>query len=103
MKDQLAMIPSVGCLLLGLSGWTVAAESPFHDMPDSPRSLPADNLPPFRMLDANGNLVPLPAMPPGGLHRSANAPPESSAPGPSMPLEQPSNPAAARAIGLAWP
>jgi uncharacterized protein GlcG (DUF336 family) len=62
------------------------AESPFHDKPASPRSLPADNLPPFRMLDDNGNLIPLPPMPPGGLHRGAGAPPESTAPGPSLTL-----------------
>jgi uncharacterized protein GlcG (DUF336 family) len=63
-----------------------AAESPFHDKPASPRSLPADNLPPFRMLDDAGNLIPLPSMPPGGLHRGANAPAESEARGPSMNL-----------------
>ncbi len=69
------------CLIAVIAG---AAESPFHDKPASARSLPADNLPPFRMLDDNGNLVPLPPMPPGGLHRGANAPLESTAPGPSL-------------------
>ena len=50
----------------------VAANSPFHDAPASPQSLPADNLPPFRMLDDKGNLVPIPPMPPGaGMHRGA--------------------------------
>ena len=73
-------------VLLLMGGWQRAAESPFHDKPASPRSLPADNLPPFRMLDANGNLIPLPEMPLGGLHRGAGAPPESLARGPSMNL-----------------
>src|SRR5580692_580348 len=71
---------------LVIAGWLRAAEGPFHDKPASPRSLPADNLPPFRMLDANGNLIPLPEMPAGGLHRGAGAAPESVARGPSMNL-----------------
>jgi uncharacterized protein GlcG (DUF336 family) len=63
----------------------LAADGPFHDAPASPRSLPADNLPPFRMLDDSGNLVPIPPMPPGaGMHRGAGSPPESTAPGPSL-------------------
>ena len=61
-----------------------AAESPFHDRPASPRSLPADNLPPFGMLDDNGNLVPRPPMPAGALHRGPGAEAESTAPGPSL-------------------
>jgi uncharacterized protein GlcG (DUF336 family) len=73
-------------VLLGMAAWSRAAESPFHDKPASPRSLPADNLPPFRMLDDNGNLIPIPELPPGGLHRGAGAPPESLARGPSMEL-----------------
>jgi|SRR5580658_381817 uncharacterized protein GlcG (DUF336 family) len=73
-------------IMLAMAGWLCAAEGPFHDKPASPRSLPADNLPPFRMLDENGNLIPLPEMPPGGLHRGAGAPPESVARGPSMNL-----------------
>jgi uncharacterized protein GlcG (DUF336 family) len=60
------------------------ADSPFHDQPASPRSVPADNLPPFGMLDDRGNLVPVPAMPAGALHRGAGAPPESTAPGPPL-------------------
>jgi hypothetical protein len=63
-----------------------AAERPFHDKPESPRSLPADNLPPFRMLDEKGNLIPIPPLPPRGLHRRAGSPPESSARGPSLAL-----------------
>jgi uncharacterized protein GlcG (DUF336 family) len=63
-----------------------AAVGPFGDKPDSPRSLPADNLPPFRMLDAQGNLVPLPALPPEGLHHGPGAAPESTARGPSLAL-----------------
>jgi uncharacterized protein GlcG (DUF336 family) len=61
-----------------------AAEGPFHDKPESPRSLPADNLPPFRMLDDQGNLIPIPPLPPGGLHRGSA--PESTARGPSLEL-----------------
>jgi uncharacterized protein GlcG (DUF336 family) len=81
-------IPLIGAaaVLLVMGGWLWAAEGPFHDKPASPRSLPADNLPPFRMLDADGNLIPLPDMPPGGLHRGAGAPAESLARGPSMNL-----------------
>ena len=66
-------------------GW--AAEGPFHDKPASPRSLPADNLPPFRMLDDQGNLIPIPPMPPGAkLHGGPGAASESTARGPSLDL-----------------
>jgi uncharacterized protein GlcG (DUF336 family) len=61
-----------------------AADSPFHDKPASPRSLPGDNLPPFAMLDDGGNLVPVPPLPAGGLHRGPGAPPESTARGPNL-------------------
>jgi len=61
-----------------------AAESPFHDKPASPRSLPADNLPPFGMLDDAGHLVPAPPIPPALLHRGPGSPPESTAPGPTL-------------------
>lgn len=83
-KSIVQMGATAGLMIMG--GWLWAAESPFHDKPASPRSLPADNLPPFRMLDENGNLIPLPEMPSGGLHRGAGAPPESLARGPSMDL-----------------
>ena len=72
--------------MAGLFSFTQAAIGPFGDKPDSPRSLPADNLPPFRMLDAQGNLVPLPALPPEGLHHGPGAAPESTARGPSLAL-----------------
>lgn len=63
----------------------LAADGPFHDAPATPQSLPADNLPPFRMLDDKGNLVPIPPMPPSaGRHRGAGSSPESTAPGPSL-------------------
>jgi len=63
------------------------AQNPFfHDAPASPRSLPADNLPPFNMLDEQGRLVPMPPIPPGALHRGPGMPPESSAPGPGLAL-----------------
>jgi uncharacterized protein GlcG (DUF336 family) len=54
------------------------------DKPVGPQSLPGDNLPPFNMLDANGNLVVPPPPPPGGYHKGGHAPPESTAPGPSL-------------------
>jgi uncharacterized protein GlcG (DUF336 family) len=69
-----------------LIGASRAAVGPFGDKPDSPRSLPADNLPPFRMLDAQGNLIPLPPLPPGGLHHEPGGAPESTARGPSLAL-----------------
>jgi uncharacterized protein GlcG (DUF336 family) len=81
---------TVLCAAAGLlaHGWSAevsaAAESPFHDKPASPRSLPADNLPPFGMLDDAGHLVPAPPIPPALLHRGPGAPPESTARGPSL-------------------
>ncbi len=61
-----------------------AADSPFHDQPASPRSLPADNLPPFAMLDDQGNFIPTPNIPAAALHRDRNSPPESMAAGPDL-------------------
>jgi uncharacterized protein GlcG (DUF336 family) len=63
-----------------------AADNGFHDQPASPRSLPADNLPPFGMLDDNGHLVPMPPIPAGALHRGPGSAPESSARGPTLDL-----------------
>ena len=62
---------------------TYAAVGPFGDKPDSPRSLPADNLPPFRMLDRDGHLPPVPSLP-AGLQHGPGSKPESSAAGPSL-------------------
>jgi len=71
------------CALGGAEAY--GAESPHkHDKPASPQSLPGDNLPPFNMLDANGKLKPPPPMPPGGLHRGPNSPPDSTVPAPSL-------------------
>ena len=61
-----------------------AADSVFHDRPASPRSLPADNLPPFGMLDDTGELVPTPPIPAGGLHRGPGSTAESTARGPTL-------------------
>jgi uncharacterized protein GlcG (DUF336 family) len=74
--------------LLAAGGATVPAiaDSLFHDKPASPQSLPADNLPPFGMLDAQGNLVPVPDIPASALHRGPGAPPESTAAGPNLKL-----------------
>jgi uncharacterized protein GlcG (DUF336 family) len=63
-----------------------AAAGPFNDQPASARSLPADNLPPFGMLDQHGSLVPTPPMPAGVLHRGPGSVPESSARGPALAL-----------------
>jgi uncharacterized protein GlcG (DUF336 family) len=68
----------------GLGLAHAAADSPFHDRAASPRSLPADNVPPFAMLDDNGNLVPAPPVLPSVARRGPNAEPESTAPGPSL-------------------
>jgi glc operon protein GlcG len=57
-----------------------------RDLPAGPQSLPGDNLPPFNMLDAGGRLKPPPPMPPGGLHRTPGAGPDSTAPAPSLEL-----------------
>jgi uncharacterized protein GlcG (DUF336 family) len=79
-----------GTVLVGAGltvGLALAAPDPvFHDKPASPRSLPADNLPPFGMLDDQGQLVPTPPIPAGGLHRGPGSPPESTARGPSLEL-----------------
>jgi uncharacterized protein GlcG (DUF336 family) len=63
-----------------------ADTSVFHDQPASSRSLPADNLPPFSMLDDSGRLIPTPPLPASALRRGTGSPPESSAPGPSLQL-----------------
>jgi uncharacterized protein GlcG (DUF336 family) len=61
-----------------------AAESPFHDQPASARSVPADNLPPFGMLDEHGNLLPTPPMPASALNRGPGSAPETSVRGPTL-------------------
>ena len=71
----------VGCWVRVMS-----AEPPFHDKPASVRSLPADNLPPFGMLDDGGRFVPAPQLPKGTLHGGPGSPPESTARGPSLEL-----------------
>jgi uncharacterized protein GlcG (DUF336 family) len=78
------MVICVSCAACGGLGIAGAADSVFHDKPASPQSLPADNLPPFGMLDDHGKLVPTPPMPAGGLHRGPGSPPESTARGPSL-------------------
>ncbi len=72
-----------GCALLGCMAIS-AVLGANGDKPVGPQSLPGDNLPPFNMLDANGNLVQPPPPPPGGYHQGPHAPPESTAPGPSL-------------------
>ena len=68
---------------LCLGALVYAAARP-PDRPAGPRSLPADNLPPFGMLNAAGELVPIPTDLPDALHRGLGAPPESTAPAPSL-------------------
>ena len=65
---------------------TTQADSPFHDKPASPRSLPGDNLPPFAMLDDTGHLTAVPNIPASALHRGPGAPAESNAKGPGLEL-----------------
>jgi uncharacterized protein GlcG (DUF336 family) len=87
MKSIRSKALLLGGLLLGVMSAAVviaAADNGFHDKPASPRSLPADNLPPFGMLDEHGELVAMPPMPAGGLHRGPGSPPESTARGPSL-------------------
>lgn len=86
MKTTAGISLFLSISMAGLFGYSRAAVGPFGDKPDSPRSLPADNLPPFRMLDAQGNLVPLPALPKEGLHHGPGGAPESTARGPSLAL-----------------
>jgi uncharacterized protein GlcG (DUF336 family) len=63
-----------------------ASESPLHDRAASPRSLPADNLPSYGMLNDEGNLVSAPTLPSGASRRAAGSEPESDAPGPTLAL-----------------
>jgi uncharacterized protein GlcG (DUF336 family) len=86
MKTQSLLLFFTAAALAAPCTTASAAEGPFHDKPESPRSLPADNLPPFRMLDDKGNLIPIPPLPPGGLHRDPGSPRESTARGPSLEL-----------------
>ena len=86
MKERSLPVFFASAALAAACTAAAAAEGPFHDKPESPRSLPADNLPPFRMLDDRGNLIPIPPLPPGGLHRGPESPPESTARGPSLEL-----------------
>lgn len=68
-----------------LSGTAFAAGfSPFNDQPASPQSLPGDNLPPFGMLNGQGVIPPPPQLPEGLTPPGANAPPTSTADGPTL-------------------
>src|SRR3984893_11021032 len=75
-------------LLIGIDAGSAhgAADTPVHDRSASPRSLPADNVPSFGILDENGNLIPAPALPNGTTRHAPNSEPESDAPGPSLAL-----------------
>jgi uncharacterized protein GlcG (DUF336 family) len=87
MKSMKSKAWFLGGLLFSVAGAAAvvaAAGSVFHDKPASPRSLPADNLPPFGMLDDNGELIPTPPQPAGGLHRGPGSTPESTARGPTL-------------------
>jgi len=101
MKSKHGALPA-GWAMAILCAWTcAAADSVFHDAPDSPRSLPADRLPPFGMLDAGGRLVPTPPIPAGGLHRGPGSPPESTARGPNLELAMEAALAALQSCGAA--
>jgi uncharacterized protein GlcG (DUF336 family) len=72
--------------LLATLGAFAASDVPAHDRTASPRSLPADNIPSFGILDDGGNLVPVPSGPNPNAHHAPNGEPESDAPGPSLAL-----------------
>ncbi len=61
-----------------------ASDGPLHARPASPRSLPADNVPPFGIVNDDGNLIPLPAPASSGGRAGPSAEPESTAPGPTL-------------------
>jgi uncharacterized protein GlcG (DUF336 family) len=85
MANRCTALALCGAWLIGaITLARAASDSPFHDRPASPRSLPADNVPPFGVLDDNGNLVPLPTVPSG--RHAPGSEPESNAPGPSLSL-----------------
>ncbi|MBS0482096.1 MAG: heme-binding protein [Proteobacteria bacterium] len=61
------------------------AQSPFHAISPGPRALPGDRLPPFAVLDDQGQLqLSPPPLPPGVHLPQPGGPPESTAPGPSL-------------------
>jgi len=101
MKESITALCAGWALGLSCLCVPAAADSDFHDKPDSPRSLPADNLPPFGMLDAGGRLVPTPPIPAGGLHRGPGSPPESTARGPGLDLAMEAALAALESCGKA--
>jgi uncharacterized protein GlcG (DUF336 family) len=102
MKTFRHSILLAGLLLVaGGAAHQVLAAGPFNDQPASPRSLPADDLPPFGMLDDQGNLTPVPDMPASALHRGPGSPPESTAPGPNLKLAIAGARAAVAACGAA--
>lgn len=78
------VIRMLGGVTVLLGAWAIAA-GPFNDQPASPRSLPGDNLPPFAMLDEQGQLVPTPVIPADVLKRAKEAT-SSMAPGPDLSL-----------------
>lgn len=79
-----SLCPTLSMLAVCGAVAVAAAAGPFNDQPDSPRSLPADNLPPFGMLDDGGHLVPAPVIPDGAEQPGRHSAPESTAPAPSM-------------------
>jgi uncharacterized protein GlcG (DUF336 family) len=85
MSDRRLAIGLIGaCLLAGGSRQAQSAtDAPLRDRTASPRSLPADNIPSFGILDEDGNLVPVPPLP-NGAHHTPGSEPESSAPGPTL-------------------
>ena len=85
MRRQCATLALCSVWLASSWSWAHAATaSPFRGSPASPRSLPADSVPAFGILDDNGNLVPMPPIPAGAPRRAPGTAPESTAPGPSL-------------------
>jgi uncharacterized protein GlcG (DUF336 family) len=87
MRNRRTALAWIGAWLLcvGASGTAWAAADSPHDRSASPRSLPADNVPSFGILDDAGNLVTAPTAS-AGARRAPNSEPESDAPGPSLAL-----------------
>jgi uncharacterized protein GlcG (DUF336 family) len=85
MSNSRSALAVVGAWLLASGAGAVqsASDAPAHERPASPRSLPADNVPLFGVLDDAGNLVPVPSAPTGTRHAPGSEP-ESNAPGPTL-------------------
>lgn len=80
MNRTLKVCVATAALMLAVA---VEAAGPFNDQPAGPQSLPGDLLPPFAMLNADGELPPPPPLPEGGIHGD---PPAEPVAGPDLDL-----------------